>query len=197
MKNHRNNCLIVFCLFLLGGMIACTSPSSPKQKGYIRLDFPEAKYGLSTDSLPFIFDLSNQAKLTWQMNKTGEYFCNVDYPLLNARLYCTYHSITPDKLPQFAEESRKMAYQHTAMATEIKQKAYANNLSHVFGILYDIKGNVATPLQVALTDSNHYFFNASLYFNTIPNADSIAPAVDYIRKDIVRMMETFKLKKHN
>jgi len=182
-------------LLLLLAMIACSSPSS-KQKETVNMKLPKAEYACSTDSLPFTFDLSKQAKLTWQMNKPGEYFCNVDYPFLNARLYCTYHAITPDKFCNFAEESRKMAYQHTAVATGITEKTYANDLSHVYGILYDIQGNVATPLQVALTDSNRYFFNASLYFNMTPNADSIAPAVKYIRKDIIRMMESFVVKSH-
>jgi len=176
-------------------MMACSSPSS-QQKGAVDMEFPKAEYASSTDSLPFTFDLSKQAKLTWQKNKPGEYFCNVDYPFLNARLYCTYHAITPDKFRNFAEESRKMAYQHTAVATGISEKTYANDLSHVYGILYNIQGNVATPLQVALTDSNRYFFNASLYFNMTPNADSIAPAVNYIRKDIIRIMESFTVKSH-
>lgn len=194
MKNHKNS-FIVICILLILGITACTSPSSPKKKGYVRMDFPKAAYALSTDSLPFIFDLSNQARLSWKMNKVGEYFCNIDYPLLNARVYCTYHAITSSKFRNFAEESHKMAYQHTSVATGIKEQAYQNNLSHVYGLIYDIQGDVATPLQVALTDSNSYFFNASLYFNIVPNADSIAPAVNYIRKDIVRMMESFTLKK--
>lgn len=197
MKNQRNNILfrgIYILLLSLLVMIACSFPS--KQKKIVKVEYPKAEYASSTDSLPFTFDLSNQAKLTWQKNKPGEYFCNIDYPFLNARLYCTYHRITSDKFRVFAEESRKMAYQHTAVATGIKEKAYANDQAHRYGILYDIQGNVATPIQVALTDSNHYFFNASLYFNMTPNADSIAPAVNYIRKDIIRMMESFTVKSH-
>jgi gliding motility-associated lipoprotein GldD len=196
MMKRRNYNLFVSIntlLLLLLVMMACSSPSS-KKKETVDMIFPKAVYVSSTDSLPFTFDLSKQAKLTWQKNKPGEYFCNVDYPFLNARLYCTYHAITPDKFRNFAEESHKMAYQHTAVATGITEKVYSNDMSHVYGILYDIQGNVATPIQVALTDSNRYFFNASLYFNITPNADSIAPAVKYIRKDIVRIMESFKVK---
>lgn len=196
MKNHKNSSVVISFFLLFLGITACTSPSSPKKKGYVRLDFPKATYALSTDSLPFVFDLSSQARLSWKMNNIDEYFCNIDYPLLNARIYCTYHAITQAKFRNFAEESRRMAYQHTSVATGINERAYQNNLSHVYGLIYDIKGDVATPLQVALTDSNSYFFNASLYFNIVPNADSIAPAVNYIRKDIVRMMESFTIKKH-
>jgi len=188
---------IYLLLLLLLVMVACSFPASgKKEKANSKLNFPKAVYASTTDSLPFTFDLSNQAKFTWQKNKPGEYFCNVIYPSLNAQLYCTYHAITSDKFRDFAEESRKMAYQHSTVATGINEKRYDNDLSHLHGILYDIQGNVATPVQIALTDSNHYFFNASLYFNMTPDADSIAPALNYIRKDIIRIMESFIVKSH-
>ncbi|MEG1546115.1 MAG: gliding motility lipoprotein GldD, partial [Bacteroides sp.] len=127
-----------------------------------------------------------------QQTKKNEYFCNVIYPTLNAQLYCTWHRIEPTDFSIVAEESHRLVYQHTEMATAIKEHLYANDSSRVYGILYDIQGNVATPLQLALTDSNSYFFNASLYFNSVPNADSIAPVLEYIRKDVVRLMETYR-----
>lgn len=191
-RTKRFQGIFSFILILL--LMEACSPAKKKETS--KVTFPKAEYALSTDSLPFTFDISNQAKLTWQKNKPGEYFCNVDYPQLNARLYCTFHLITPDKFRVFAEESRKMAYQHTAVATGIKEKAYSNDTDHRYGILYDIQGNVATPIQVALTDSSHYFFNASLYFNTTTNSDSIAPVVNYIRQDIIRIMETLTVKSH-
>jgi len=188
---------VYILLLLLLVMMACSFPASGKRaKADSKLNFPKAVYASTTDSLPFTFDLSNQAKFTWQKNKVGEYFCNVIYPSLNAQLYCTYHAITPDKFRDFAEESRKMVYEHSTVATAINEKRYDNDLSYVHGILYDIQGNVATPVQIALTDSTHYFFNASLYFNMTPNVDSIAPALNYIRKDIIRIMESFKEKSH-
>jgi len=191
----KHNILLSGTIFLFIMMFAasCSSRSEKKKKGVISVTFPIPQYATSTDSLPFTFDLSNQAKLTWQNNKPGEYFCNVDYPFLNACIYCTYHAITPNKFRLFAEESRKLVYQHTAMATAINEKTYSNDKLHVYGILYEIQGNVATPLQIALTDSNRYFFNASLYFNMTPNIDSISPAVKYIQKDIMRMIESFKV----
>lgn len=194
-KEHTLFMALYALLLLLLAMMACTLPNStPKTKGYSRVELPSPVYSRSTDSLPFSFELSDQAKLSWQKNKPGEYFCDVIYPVLNARLYCTFHVITPSKLQQFAEESHKMAYQHTVVATGIKENLIANNRLHVYGILYDIQGNVATPLQLSLTDSVHYYFNASLYFNAVPNADSIAPVLKYIRQDVLHLMNTFTLK---
>ena len=42
------------------------------------------------------------------------------------------------------------------------------------------------------TDSTEHFFRGALYFNCQPNQDSIAPMLDYMREDIVRLMESFE-----
>ena len=63
------------------------------------------------------------------------------------------------------------------------------------GILYDLKGNTASNVQFVLTDSTKHFFRGALYFNNVPNKDSIAPMSDYIREDIIHIMESFEWKK--
>ncbi|MEG1684963.1 MAG: gliding motility lipoprotein GldD [Bacteroides sp.] len=178
--------LLLFVLFV----VACNGTQTTTKTSTETL--PTPVYTLSTDTVPFRFDVSNQAKFSSQQTKKNEYFCNITYPALNAQLYCTWHRIEPIDFSIVAEESHRLVYQHTEMATAIKEHLYANDSSRVYGILYDIQGNVATPLQLALTDSNSYFFNASLYFNSVPNADSIAPVLEYIRKDVVRLMETYR-----
>lgn len=152
---------------------------------------PDAVYSMSSDTLPFRFEVSDQAVFSVQRNKAEEYFCNINYPNLNACIYCTWHGMQSGDLETMARESRALAYSHVQMATGIDEQFYADDVKHVYGILYDIKGPVATPLQLALTDSANYFFNASLYFNATPDADSLAPYVAHIRKDVEQMMRTF------
>lgn len=194
-KKKHNLFMSVYVLLLLFVSIMAfdCSRSSDTKSVYPKVELPEVVYTMSPDSFPFRFDVSNQAKFSAKQNKNGAYFCDVIYPALNAQIYCTWHKITPDKFLLMSEESRRMVYQHTEIATEINEKLYSNDMTGIYGMLYDIKGPVATPLQVALTDSTNFFFNASLYFNATPNADSIAPYLTYIRKDIVRMMESFTL----
>ena len=69
---------------------------------------------------------------------------------------------------------------------------FQNPQKKVYGILYDLTGNTASSVQFVLTDSVHHFFRGALYFDNVPNKDSIAPMSDYIREDIVHMMETFE-----
>ena len=45
-----------------------------------------------------------------------------------------------------------------------------------------------------LTDSTKHFLVGSLYFYSRPNYDSLLPALDYIEKDVVHLMETLSWK---
>lgn len=191
-KKKHNLFMAAYILFLLFISMAAFNCSHSDNKQNVRkIELPEATYRMSPDSFPFRFEISDQAELSVRKNKDGEYFCDVVYPELNAQIYCTWHEIIPEKFNQMTEESRRMVYSHTNVAMAIREQFYSNDFIRVYGILYDIKGPVATPVQIALTDSTSYFFNASLYFNSAPNTDSIAPYLDYVRKDIVRMMESF------
>lgn len=189
--------MVVYAVMLLVVSVSVTDCSEKKndRSEKTSLSLPEAVYTLSPDSFPFRFKVSGQAEFSARKTKEGEYFCDLDYPGLQAHIYCTWHSISPGSFPKLAEESHRLAYQHTSVADAIKEKMYSDDSRKAYGILYDIEGKVATPLQVGLTDSVSYFFNASLYFDGAVNSDSIAPVLDYIRKDVVRMMESFQAKR--
>jgi gliding motility-associated lipoprotein GldD len=57
-------------------------------------------------------------------------------------------------------------------------------------LYYELHGNAATPIQFYMTDSVRHFFRASVYCNTIPNQDSLAPIHDYLRVDTRKIMES-------
>ena len=48
--------------------------------------------------------------------------------------------------------------------------------------MYELKGESASNIQIFITDSTRHFVTANLYFNTRPKPDSLAPAVDYIKR---------------
>lgn len=154
--------------------------------------FPEPVYEMTPETLPFRFAISDQATFKSRETKPGEYFCDVIYPALHAQVYCTWHAMTPDKLPIMLEESRRMAFQHTAVATAIREERFANDFTRVFATVYNIDGeSVATPIQLGLTDSVSYFFNASLYIHPLPAQDSVAPLLDYLRNDLLYLINSF------
>ena len=69
-----------------------------------------------------------------------------------------------------------------------------NEKSKVYGMMYEVEGNAASNAQFYVTDSTNHFLTASLYFDTRPNYDSILPAVDYVKKDMINLLETLQWK---
>jgi gliding motility-associated lipoprotein GldD len=67
--------------------------------------------------------------------------------------------------------------------------------ARVFGTFFELKGDVASPFQFYLTDSTSRFVSAAVYFNARPNYDSLRPTLEYLKKDLVRMMNTFEWEK--
>jgi len=89
-------------------------------------------------------------------------------------------------------ESEKLVYKHAVKAEEITTKNFENYDKRVFGSMQEISGSAASQIQFHLTDSTHNFIKGALYFYAKPNYDSILPAVAYIKKDILRLIETLQ-----
>jgi gliding motility-associated lipoprotein GldD len=181
---------ILFSVFLTG----CRD-YSPKPFGHFRIDIPEAEYHQESKFKNFEFQLSNQAVITDAPQKEEEFF-NIVYPQFHAQIYCSYIPIKKKgDLAQFSEESRKFVYLHARKADAIRERIFEHAEQSVYGLVYDVKGNVASPTQFVLTDSVRAFFRGALYFENTPNQDSIAPVLDYINKDIQVIIESFLWKK--
>ncbi|MDR1437410.1 MAG: gliding motility protein GldD [Candidatus Symbiothrix sp.] len=127
-------------------------------------------------------------------NAKNKWF-NLVYPSLNAQIFCSYLPIISGNFAGITEESRKFAYLHTVKADAINEYFFANPEHKVYGLIYEIKGNVASHVQFVLTDSVTSFFRGALYFDNIPNQDSIAPVLEYINEDIRMLMDSFRWKK--
>jgi gliding motility-associated lipoprotein GldD len=87
-----------------------------------------------------------------------------------------------------------MVYEHTIKASSIDTKSFSFPEHKVFGNFYELKGQSASNLQFFVTDSMRHYVTANLYFNSRPKPDSLAPAVEYIKKDMMRLIESFEWK---
>ena len=58
-----------------------------------------------------------------------------------------------------------------------------------------LDGESASPLQFMLTDSVSRFFRGALYYDCVPNADSLAPVTRYLKQDVVELIQSFNWKK--
>jgi gliding motility-associated lipoprotein GldD len=182
---------VVCSLFLL--FVACSEPS-PKPLGYFRIDIPPADYRMEDGFKNFAFALSTQATIAEiPQNETGIFF-NIVYKRFQAEIYCSYIPIKKEKLAQLSEESRKFVFLHAIKAEAIQEQSFENPQQKVYGRIYNIRGNVATPTQFVLTDSVSAFFRGALYFDNRPNSDSIAPVLESINNDVQTIIESFRWK---
>ncbi len=88
------------------------------------------------------------------------------------------------------EDSRTLAYKHSQKADAIQEQVFMNPSKNVYGLIYKIEGNAASPMQFFLTDSTNHFLRGALYIRDIPNIDSLKPVIDFLETDIVRLIET-------
>tara|TARA_R110002049_G_scaffold97908_2_gene238496 strand:- start:1118 stop:1723 length:606 start_codon:yes stop_codon:yes gene_type:complete len=188
--------LLLFLVFML---LSCNEDYVPKPKAFLRLDYPEAKYVRPNLNLPFTFETNLLAKKVSSklLNATTEsYGVNIEYPLLKGTVFLTYKAIDGNNknLEYFIRDAQKLTLEHTKKADEIPKYPYENSVSKVYGMLSEVKGNVASPVQFYVTDSVNHFLTGSLYFNVKPNYDSIMPTANYLQKDIKHLMETLRWK---
>ena len=177
---------------------SCTGDRNytPKPKGFLRIELPTAQYiTLNETELPYTFTTSRQAIIELPPTDSAGYWLNIDYPGLNAKIYCSYKQITTYTLNEHIEECYKLAERAAGNTGAINEKSYENKEHNVYGALFLLDGETASPVQFMLTDSTKHFFRGALYYKFKSNADSIAPVTDYIKKDIVELIQTFYWKK--
>ncbi|RYG22018.1 MAG: gliding motility lipoprotein GldD [Chitinophagaceae bacterium] len=186
-------------LFIMIISIGCTrgEVNIPKPKGYFRLNFPKKSYVTYTSDAPFSFEYPAYAKLVQDTEAGAQpYWNNLDFPQFNGRLHLTYHRVSSEQnYNKMTEAARTLAMKHDVKASAIDQRFINYPDRKVYGMYYEIQGNTASSVQFFLTDSSKHYFRGALYFNEAPKYDSIQPIIKFIKKDIDRMIETFKWKK--
>lgn len=179
--------LIVICI-----SISCVE-YVPKPRGYFRIDLPQPAYkSLPELSLPYTFQISHLAEVELSPIGNPIGWININYPSMRVRLYCSYLPITPVTFEKTEIESRKMVVRQTKYPNQIMEQEYNNAEEKVYGSLFMLGEESASPIQFMLTDSVSHFFRGALYYDCIINADSLAPVTHYLKQDIVELIQSFK-----
>ncbi len=189
----KYNIIIVF--ITLGLCISCGSDTfTPKPKGYFRIDLPKKEYHSLEKDCPFTCEIPNYTFTKKNINNPNKpCWFDLVFENLNASIYLSYKPVG-DNLNQYLEDSRSLAFKHTVKAFDIEQQIISYPEKRVYGLVYSIEGNAASAYQFHLTDSTNHFIRGSLYFNNIPNQDSIQPVLAFVKEDIEHMFETFEWK---
>ncbi|PWG05676.1 gliding motility lipoprotein GldD [Polaribacter aquimarinus] len=182
----RNLFIFFFILILTG----CKEETLPKPKAYLSLVYPKKTYEKLTIQRPYTFHILKNTNVIDETNN----WLKIKYPSLKASIDITYRPVK-NNLKELLTEAEKLVFKHAVKAEQIIPKDFVNPEKRVFGSLYEITGNAASHLQFHVTDSTKNFIKGSLYFYAKPNYDSILPAVNYIKEDILHLVETLEWKK--
>lgn len=180
----------IVLLIVLGIVVyACGGDTLPKPKPYLKLSYANPSYTQIETNCPYNFEISDLA----HFNKKNNCWASIDYPKLNARVHITYRLVN-NNLNEILKEVEKLTFEHTVKADAINAVPFENSEKKVYAKLFNIEGNVASNVQFRITDSLNHVLAGALYFNVKPNYDSIVPAIHYIERDIVHLVETFEWK---
>lgn len=193
---------ILMIMILLNASYGCRHVAVPKPRGHFRIDLPEHNYirfnELSEKNfkLPLSFEYPAYGLLTFQgENGSDPGWFDIEFPSYKAKIYLTYKDVKND-LDSLLDQSYDINVKyHISKADAIKEQVLSNCQNKVYGILYDLKGNTASSVEFYVTDSLKHYLRGSLYFAAEPNADSLAPVIDFFREDIIHLIETLKWEK--
>lgn len=186
------NIVLAFLIICLA--ISCKESYTPKPRGYYRVDFPAKEYQLFDSTFPYTFEYPKYGNIEPdRANNAERYWINISFPEFKGKIHLTYKPVKHD-LDTFIKDTYKFAYDHTRKADAINEIQVENPDRKVYGIIFDIKGNAASSYQFYLTDSVRNFLRGALYFETEPNKDSLAPVIDFFKKDMDQLINTLKWK---
>ena len=173
---------------------SCNHSYTPKPTGYLKIDFPEKSYRLYSDQEFYQFEIPEYATVEIVSGPRAEgRWVNVVIPQLNGKIHLSYKPVD-DQLNAYITDSRELVYKHTVKAHGIEETPFIHRDQNRFGMVYDLKGDVASAVQFFITDSTDHFLRGSLYFNCRPNRDSLNPVIKFLREDIIHMIETTQWK---
>lgn len=178
-------------VFLLAGC-AKKQASTPKPKGYFRIEMPEHQYQTcDTSVLPCTFQYASIARLDYHDQDTVKWLL-VNYPKYNVRLEMSFLPLR-NNADSLIFEDKQFVEMHFVKADNVENSDIYDSTANLYGIFTDIEGrDVACPLHFWMSDMKRNFVRGTLYFGFTPNNDSVQPVIDYIREDALKMVETFE-----
>lgn len=190
-----NNVSKLFFLLLLALLIAsCSSDYLPKPKGFNRIDLPASEYQLLPDSFPYSFEYSKHARLLRDSSWIAErYWINLFYPTMDASIQITYKPVTDSIIREYLSDSYKLTSQHNVKAYAIDE-SILELPNGMYASFTELEGDVPTQAQFHISDSVDHFLRGALYFKMATKNDSLAPVIDYLKKDIIQLLMTLEWK---
>ena len=198
LKFLRRLTFLAYILPVLVLATACETEYTPKPKGYNRIDLPDHKYQPLQEKHPYYFEHSAYSKILRDSSGISRpHWIDVYYPRFNANVQLTYHPINknPKAFTDLVEDARRLTSKHQIKAYAIDEAQIKTPTGHT-AFVFELEGEVPSQFQFYVSDSTNHFFRGALYFRTATANDSLAPVINYLKKDIVHMLNTLEWRKN-
>lgn len=169
----------------------------PKPKGYHRIELPSPQYTPLKGDYPYWFEHSAHTRILPDTSFMAEpHWIEIHYTDLNCTINVSYKDImgSRDSLMAYFNASHKLTNKHHIKASAIRDIVTETPNGDV-AILFELEGDVPSQFQYFITDSVNHFLRAALYFPTSTKNDSLAPVIDYVKEDMLHMMNTTQWQK--
>jgi len=189
---------VLFCLFLFFSCSGDDEMFAPKKYGHLRIDLIEddKNYTRTEEICYMIFEIPDYATVI-KKKAPEEHSCFMDIsiPKHKATINITHKSINANdknQLVNYLDHTHQFVHKHLIKADDYQDTLLFFPDKKVYAQVFNLTGNVASPVQFVATDSSLNFLRGSLDFFVKPNYDSILPVLNYIRQDVYHMIKTIE-----
>lgn len=178
-------------IFILA-LASCKEDYGLKPIGHLRLEYPAPVYRTFESDCNYQFEFSKRSN---PQEKNQPCWYILHYPDMKANIYLTYFEVKgKEDLATKIKDSEKLVHEQTVKASYISPREFIFDEKKVYGTLFELGGESAINLQFHATDSLRHLISGSVYFSTPPQYDSLQPAIQYLKKDVIHLIETLEWK---
>jgi len=186
--------IYICSLFLL---VSCGGDYLPKPKGYNRIDLPDRAFASLEEQYPYSFEHSKHSNVeSDEFNPNETSWINLYYKDMDAKVHLTYKPIygKEENLKAYLGDAITLTSKHQIKAYGIEENILMTPRGYT-GVVAELTGEVPTQFQFFVTDSTQHFLRGALYFNVANKNDSLAPVIEYIKVDMMHLINTLEFKK--
>ncbi|MCH8545165.1 MAG: gliding motility lipoprotein GldD [Cryomorphaceae bacterium] len=187
-KFFFNHCRQLVMLMVLLGLFSCGQDPIPKPIGYYRIALPPDTFKVWDGQCAYTFDVH---AYSIAKEKREKCWIDIHYPHLKAMIQLTYKPVN-NNIDTLLNDMHNLVFRHTVKADGISEKQFFNDEANAYGTLYKLHGSSATHTQFFITDSVNHFLRGVVYFNAVPNEDSLKPVNEYMYQQVSRLMESLE-----
>lgn len=174
----------------------CAEDYLPKPKGFNRIDMPVAEFQSLIDTFPYHFEYSKYADVSRDTFYLAERFwINLNYTEYDALVQLTYKNLKSpsNDINLLLDDAYELSARHNIKAYSIEESILTIKNGQKASVI-ELEGEVPSQFQFFTTDTTNHFLRGALYFEVANKNDSLAPIIEFIKADVIQMLNTLEWK---